>query len=122
MSEFKSYTYELTQKTDELKKLILENPDLPIAVLAGEEANIGGHYWMYCSDIRFSIGEMLDCDFYNYDDSVFTDRDELEEYITDILCDEYPNVSDKEFDAIVKKEVEKYEPYWQKVIAIWADN
>lgn len=122
MSEFKSYTYELTQKTDELKKLILENPDLPIAVLAGEEANIGGHYWMYCSDIRFSIGEMLDCDFYNYDDSVFTDRDELEEYITDILCDEYPNVSDKEFDAIVKKEVEKYEPYWQKVISIWADN
>ena len=53
---------------------------------------------------------------------MFTDRDELEEYITDILCDEYPNVSDKEFDAIVKKEVEKYEPYWQKVIAIWADN
>lgn len=120
MNKFRNYT--LTQPTDELRKLILENPDLPIVVLAGEEANIGGNYWMYCSDIRFSIGEILDCDFYNYDDSVFTDRDELEEYITDILCDEYPNVSDKEFDAIVKKEVEKYEPYWQKVIAIWANN
>ena len=31
-------TYSLTKNSDELKKLILENPDLPIVVLAGEEA------------------------------------------------------------------------------------
>ena len=34
----KFYTYALSKKSDELKKLILENPDLPIVVLAGEEA------------------------------------------------------------------------------------
>ena len=36
-------TYSLTKNSDELKKLIVENPDLPIVVLAGEEANDG--YW-----------------------------------------------------------------------------
>ena len=37
MNKFRSYT--LSKESDELKKLILENPDLPIVVLAGEEAN-----------------------------------------------------------------------------------
>ena len=122
MSEFKSYTYELTQKTDELKKLILENPDLPIAVLAGEEANNGFFGYMFCTDIKFSIGEILDCDFRDYDDTVFTDRDRLEEYIEETFYDEYRNKPVREYATVVKEEVEKYEPYWQKAIMIYADN
>lgn len=120
MNKFRNYT--LTQPTDELKKLILENPDLPIAVLCGEDANIGYWGYMFCTEISFHIGEILDCDFYDYDDSVFADRDRLEEKIIDDLSDVYPNISNEEFDAIVKKEVEKYEPYWQKAIMIYADN
>ncbi len=50
--------YTVTQKTDELKKLILENPELPIVVLAGEEANAGYFGWMYCSCISFGISEL----------------------------------------------------------------
>lgn len=122
MSEFKSYTYTLIQKTDELRKLILENPDLPIAVLCGEDANAGYCGYMFCSKISFSIGEILDCDFYDYDDAVFTDRDRLKEKITEDLCDKYPDISDKEFNALVKEKVKKYEPYWQKAIMIYADN
>ena len=53
MNKFRSYT--LTKESDELKKLILENPDLPIVVLAGEDASCGDHYWMFCSDIYFKI-------------------------------------------------------------------
>ena len=120
MNKFRNYT--LTQPINELKKLILENPDLPIAVLAGQDANLGWSGYMFCTSVSFSIGEILDCDFYDYDDGVFIDRDRLEEYIADTLCDEYPDVSDKEFDDIVKKELEKYELYWQKAIMIYADN
>lgn len=115
--------YTVTQKTDELKKLILENPELPIVVLAGEEANVGYFGWMYCSYISFGISEILDYDIYNYDDSMFTDRDEFEEKIADDVayeCDE--GISDEEFDEMVKRELEKYEPYWKKVIAIYANN
>ena len=120
MNKFEKYT--LTQPINELRKLILENPDLPIAVLAGEDANSGWSGYMFCTSISFSIGEILDCDFYDFDDSVFTSRDELEEYIIDILSDAYPYVSNEEFDDIVKKELEKYDPYWQKAIMIYADN
>ena len=112
----------LTQKTDELRKLILENPDLPIVVLAGEEAASSEYYWTYCSNISFHLDEILDCDFYDYYDTVFTDKDRLEEKIADDLYDEYCNKSEEEYEAAIKREVEKYEPYWKKVIAIYATN
>lgn len=117
-----SKEYSLVKKTEELRKLILENPDLPIVVLAGQDANIGDYGWMYCSNVSFGIGEILDCDFYDYDDIVFTDRDRLEEYIADCLYDIYEDMPDDEFNTMVKEEVEKYEPYWKKVIEIRADN
>lgn len=117
-----SRTYSLVKNSDELKKLILENPDLPIVVLAGEEANDGYWGWMYCSSISFGIGEILDCDFYDVDDSVFVDRDRLEEKIADDVYDEREYASDEECEEIIKRRLEELEPYWKKVIEIRATN
>ena len=111
----------LTQNTEELRKLILENPDLPIAVLVGENANTGDYwYYQYCNEISFQIEEILDCDFFN--GYVYTDRDDLENGIVDKLAPFFKYKSDKEFEEAVQKEIEKYEPYWKKVIAIYVDN
>lgn len=115
-------TYSLAKNSDELKKLIFENPDLPIVVLADEDSNCGDWRWTYCSSISFDICEILDCDYYDYDDTVFTDRDRLEEKIGDDLYDEYYGKSDEEYEVAIKHELEKYEPYWTKVIAIYASN
>lgn len=120
MKIFTNYT--LTKESDELKKLILENPDLPIVVLVGEESNGGNYPWVFCSSISFGIDEILDCDYCDYDDTVFTDRDRLEEKIADDLYEEYNNKTDEEYNEAVKRELEKYEPYWRKVIAIYATN
>lgn len=115
-------TYSLTHNSDELKKLIAENPDLPIVVLAGEDANDGYWGWMYCSSISFDIGEILDCDFYDSDDSVFTDRERFEEKIADDIYYENEELSDEECDKLIEREIEKYEHYWKKVITIYATN
>jgi hypothetical protein len=115
-------SYSLTHNSDELKKLILENPDLPIVVLAGEEASGYDFYWTYCSSVSFHIDEILNCNYSDYDDTVFTDRDRLREKIEDDLYDEYHDKSDEEYEAAINREVKKYEPYWQKVIAIYATN
>ena len=50
-------------------------------------------------------------------------RDAVEEDLADILADsgDYDETTDEEFDAIVKTELAKYEPYWKKVIQIRAD-
>lgn len=120
MSKFNDYS--LSTVSDELKKLIIENPDLPIVVLAGEEANSGDYSWMFCTDIYFRIDEILDCDFYDHDDTVITDRDRLEEIIEDNLYDEYCDKAEEEYDKAIKQKMQELEPYWKKVIAIYATN
>lgn len=120
---------ELTKNTDELKRLISEHPDYPIVVLAGEEANSGDYCWMYCSDIRFSLGEILTVEAPYNDEIVCCDRDSFEEEMSDWLFYklegdgvDVDNMPDEEYEKILKEEIAKYEPYWKKVIAIWATN
>lgn len=120
MKKFREYS--LSHKSDELKKLIAENPELPIVVLASDEANCGDFCWQYCYSVSFELGEILDCDYYEDDDTVFTDRDRLEEKISDDLYDEYHNKSSEEYDEAVSRKVEELEPYWKKVIVIYASN
>lgn len=115
-------TYSLTKSSDELKKLIAENPDLPIVVLADEDSSCGDWRWTYCSSVTFAIDEILDYDYYDYDDAVFTDRDRLEEYVGDMLYDEYHDKSDEEYEQAIKDKLAELEPYWTKVIAIYASN
>lgn len=113
--------YKLIHDASALRKLMRENPDLPIVVLAGEEANIGGYAWMYCSNIKCEIGHILDavtpcCD-------IFTDRGEFEDAVSDwVYCDGNEDLPEEEFDALVRAEMAKYEPYWRKVIVVYVDN
>lgn len=120
MNKFENYI--LTQKTDELRKLILENPDLPIVILANEDSVCDYFGWTFCSSISFHIDEILDCDYYDYDDMVITDRGRLEEVIEDRLYDEYCDKSEEEYEEAIKNKLAELEPYWKKVIAIYATN
>ena len=120
MSELKRLN--LDHATDGLRRIILENPDLPIVILADESSVIDNGAWTYCSKVSFKVEEMLDCEYYDYGDMVITDRDRLEEIIEDRLYDEYHDKPESEYDAAIKAEVEKFEPYWKKVIAIYATN
>lgn len=116
--------YDLVHDAAELRKLMSENPDLPIVVIAGEEANNGDYCWMYCSDVSFSIEYILDVKTpYDKEESVFTDKVEFEEAVGDFLADAVPDgTSNEELDARIAAEVSKYAPYWKKVIAIYATN
>lgn len=113
-----------TAQTDALKKLIADHPDLPIVVIVNSEVVADDDYnWWYAPDVSFSLGELLDCDQDVNDMKVYTDRDDFEEDLADILGDsgDYDETTDEEFDKIVKEELKKYEPYWKKVIQIRAD-
>ena len=122
----KIFPLDLTTKSDELKKLIEENPDLPIVVLAGTNAT-DGEQSMYCSDIHFYIDEILDCEV-PYMEYIETDRVNFEEQIEEWLWDEMggndrdSKLSEAVFEEVLKETKAKYEPYWKKVISIHADN
>ena len=131
MNDKKVFQLNLATHTDELKKLISEHPDYPIVVLAGEEANGGDYSWMYCSDISFGVMEILDCECPYDDEYVCADRQEFDERLEDWLWDEMcyedgagdgVEPSEEVFQAKLKEEKDKYEPYWKKAIAIYASN
>lgn len=110
------------KQTDELKKLIAEHPDYPIVVIVAYEVCGDDSYgWRYAPELRFSIGEILDCEQDVNDARIYVDRDEFEEDLRDYLCDDYENLSDEEFDKVVQNKMKEYEPYWKNVIQIRAD-
>lgn len=108
--------------TEELKKLISENPDLPIVVLASQDVCMGSdYYYTIAPNVSFGVQEYLD--HIDYDENIIDDRDYLRECISDFMADdeEYENLSDAEFDLEVDKKMKEYEPYWKKAIFIYAD-
>lgn len=105
----------------ELRQLIIDNPDLPLLVFAGEEANSGGDYsLMSCSSVRAYIGEYLDCCQNVNDEKCFTDRDDFEEELKDKHY-EFDG-SDSEFETFIENILVEYEPYWKKCIILSVDN
>ena len=111
------------KQTDELKELIAKYPDYPIVVLVDSEVVADDYGWWYAPEIRFGIGEILDCEQDINEEKTYVDRDEFKEDIEyHLSCyDEYENLSDENFDYLVEKTYQEYEPYWKKVIQIYAD-
>ena len=108
----------------ELRKFITENPDLPIVVLAGEYAWSGEYGYEYCTNVTCGIEEILDCKTPFNKETVFTDQGYFEEQLSDYLAElpGFSDLTDEEFDGRLQEEIAKYNPYWKKVIAIYADN
>ena len=90
--------------TTELRKMILENPELPLIIFAGEDA-WQGIYPYNMVDARCRIENLtLYCD-------MWLDEDQYEEELSDDLCDEeeYKDLSDEEWDEMIKQKVEDTE-------------
>ena len=91
--------------TTKLKEAILENPDLPLLIFAGEEAWQGE--WGYNQvDARVHGVEELTL----FADR-WMDRAEYEEELCEALCDEeeYKDLSDEEWDKMIQKKVAETE-------------
>ena len=90
----------------ELRNLILENSGLPLVVFVSEEAYFdNGYGYSQCNEIRANI----DC-ITLYGDC-WMDEDDLYDKLNDDLADEeeYKDLSDEEYDEMVKKKVEETE-------------
>jgi hypothetical protein len=119
------YKFNIVKDSTELRKLIAENPELPIVVMTSYEATSDEWYWTYCSIVRCEVGEVLDCKTPWKEGIVYSDRTEFEEDLADYLSDTIENsnkLSDEEFNNLVATQKDVYEEYWHKAIIIKADN
>lgn len=114
----------LLHSADELKRLILEHQELPILVLAGDNANIGDYGFMSCSRVRAQEGEFLDCKQKIDACKCYTDRDDFEDDVADFLAGEeqYRDLPDDEFNSLVERTVNEYDDFWKPCILLLVDN
>lgn len=118
----------------EIRKLILENPDLPIVFQANDDANNGDYTYMFCTYVYAQIGEVLDCEQEIDEEVIFTDRESFEDAVYDKVMDEAedihysvyekiaPELSELDIEDEVKRVMSEYEPYWKKCILITVGN
>ena len=119
------YEYDIVKDSTELRKLIVENPELPIVVLASYEECTDEYYWTYCSEVRCEIGEVLDCECPWAEGRVYNDHIEFEEALADYLSDTVDGadkMTDSEFEHLLNGQKELYSPHWHKAIIVMAGN
>lgn len=111
----------LLHATDELRQLIIDHPDLPLLIFAGEEANAGGDYsYMSCSYINSYVGEYLDCSQTVNDCRCYTDRDDFREAVKYLHSDF--DGSELEFEELVESVLKEYNPFWKPCIILRVNN
>lgn len=89
----------------ELKRIIVENPDLPLIIFAGEEAYDDERFpYTACGEVTPHIEKIT-----LYKDEEWVNREVLEEKMEIDLCDEeeYKGLSDEEFYKKVNEIVEE---------------
>lgn len=113
----------LLHSADELKQLVAENPDLPIVVFAGDDANTGDYTYMSCNYVSATKGEFLDCAQQIDECRCYTDRDDFEDDVYTVLEGEeqYDKLTDDEFDSVVKQKITEYDAFWKPCIILYVD-
>ena len=104
------------EDTTELRKLIIDNPDLPLLIFCGPETNSGEFPYESNKDIACDIQELT-----LYKDW-WIPKDEYEEQLRDDLCDEcdeeeYIDMTDEEYDTMIDQKVRETE--FVKAIVIY---
>lgn len=97
------------EDTTELRKLIIENPELPLIIFCGEESWDGEHVYSSAIASKGSIQELtLYDDGY---DSIWMEKEDYAERLAYELSDmeEYENMTNKEYDKMIEDKVAEAE-------------
>lgn len=102
------------EDTTELRKLIIDNPDLPLLFFVGDDAYIDDGYQY--SMAYASNAEIQELTLYS---DVWMDKDDYTEKLSDDLAfeEEYKDMTDEEYDAMIDQKVNKTE--FVKAIVIY---
>lgn len=119
------YKFNIVKDSTELRKMIAENPELPIIIMASHEAVTEEFYWTYCSAVYCELGEILDCDCQWKEGMVYSSHTDFEEDLADYLLetvDGANKMTDEKFKHFLEVQKSVYDEYWHKAIIVKADN
>lgn len=119
MKEFEKKPTGYLMQNDAVRKVILENPDLPLIFVAWENGCS-----CICCSVSAYVGEVLDCEQEVKNGYFFIDREEFMDAIDENIYEltGYDDRSEEWYESEVKRIAAEYEPYWKKAIIITVGN
>ena len=87
MTEYEKRPTGLLKSGAGLRQMLLDYPDLPLLVFAGEDANSGDYYYMSCCSVNANIGEFLDCEQTINDERIYEYRDDFRDDVAGLYAD-----------------------------------
>lgn len=104
---------------EELLKLIRENPNLDVVVMANTQELTDEYGYLLLEKINVEVA-----DIYNspYDERIYFDKYDVVEKLREYLADnkEYADMNDEEYDKMCEEKAKDY--FYKKAIVIWASN
>lgn len=104
---------------EKLIKIIQDNPDLDIVVMASTDEFTDKYGWILLERLK---GEVVD--IYRRPDfeTLYFDKEEIIEELRSYLAnnEEYVNMSDEEYDKMCEEKAKDY--FYKRAIVIWGEN
>ena len=122
----------LTDNTCSLKKIIAENPNLPIMFVTdnsvleyfGDDSDINRCVISYCAVEEINETDALIDEFPFFDDMSYSNREDFYDVLFDILYEEnqYTQLDETSFDDLCNRWREECDKHWKKVIAVYLSH
>lgn len=104
---------------EKLVKIIQENPDLDIVVMASTDELTDEYGSILMEKLNIEV-----TDIYNSprDETIYFDKDDVVDELRDFLAndEEYIDMSDDEYDKVCEEKAKDY--FYKRAIVIWARN
>ena len=103
---------------EDLIKIVKENPNLDIVVMASTDDLTDEYGYLLLEKIKVEVA-----DIYNSpsNDHIYFDKEDVVEELREFLAsEEYIDMSDEEYDKMCEEKAKDY--YYKKAIVIWASN
>lgn len=104
---------------EELIKIIEENKDLDIVVMASTDDLIDEYGSILMEKLNIEVTDIYSSP---RDEIIYFDKDDVVDELRDFLADdeEYINMSDDEYDKACEEKAKDY--FYKRAIVIWARN
>lgn len=104
---------------EDLIKIIKENPNLDIVVMASTQEITDEYGWWLLEKLRIEVADIYnsptnECICFDKEDVV----DKLREYLED--KEEYAEMTDEEYDKMCEEKAKDY--FYKRAIVIWTSN
>lgn len=104
---------------EELLKLIRENPNLDVIVVASTQELTDEYGWILLEKLRGEVADIYKSpDF----ETLYFDKEEIVDKLRDYLADDdkYASMSDDEYDKMCEEKAKDY--FYKRAIVMWANN